>query len=359
MPVRPAGEVADDQQQRAQRPEQHRRLQPVRHVLYFTCPSSPAPRRLSSAARNAARQGKSSISTCSCTACAPSPRGPSPSRVGTPRAAVKFPSDPPPAATFAEILRRDRAPRRRARLVERGDLRRAFERRAIDPAAQLEPGTSQGRHERPQLRGHSLRIGHRLDAHVDRRVRFVGDHVRPAASRDASDVERDASLRILHRLDRDDLMRELVDGARALPRIQSGVSRDAVHAQLEFADALAARLRAAPGKRRLEHEHRVVGARSGFDRGARGAAADFLVGRPQHRDVRRMGNPERRERAHRQHGHADARLHVERCQDREAGASLDPRGAASARAGPRPRRYRSDRAAARAAHRTRARRTRR
>src|SRR5262249_37739596 len=47
-------------------------------------------------ARSAARPGKESMTMCSSTACAPAPRAPRPSSVGTPIAAVKLPSLPPP-----------------------------------------------------------------------------------------------------------------------------------------------------------------------------------------------------------------------------------------------------------------------
>lgn len=45
----------------------------------------------------AARGASAAISTCSCSAWAPSPMAPKPSSVGTPSAAVKLPSEPPPA----------------------------------------------------------------------------------------------------------------------------------------------------------------------------------------------------------------------------------------------------------------------
>lgn len=47
-------------------------------------------------ASSAARSGNFAINTHSLGLCAPSPTAPSPSSVGTPNAAVKFPSDPPP-----------------------------------------------------------------------------------------------------------------------------------------------------------------------------------------------------------------------------------------------------------------------
>src|SRR5262245_8872384 len=46
---------------------------------------------------NAARRGISSMNICLCSACAPAPSTPRPSRVGSPMAAVKLPSEPPPA----------------------------------------------------------------------------------------------------------------------------------------------------------------------------------------------------------------------------------------------------------------------
>ena len=66
---------------------------------------------------------------------------------------------------------------------------------------------------------------------------------------------------------RDDLMRQLVDRARALAGIDAGVRRDAVHRELEIAAPLAAGLHRAAGQRGFEHEHRVAPSRFRLDVG--------------------------------------------------------------------------------------------
>src|SRR3984885_7082659 len=59
---------------------------------------APSSRSLIRAAMSAARPGNSATRTCSSSACAPPPAAPSPSSVGVPTPAVKFPSDAPPTA---------------------------------------------------------------------------------------------------------------------------------------------------------------------------------------------------------------------------------------------------------------------
>src|SRR5438874_1789780 len=56
-------------------------------------------------ATSAARRGSSEITIDSVGACAPSPTPPSPSRVGIPSPAVKFPSEPPPTAASSSFQR--------------------------------------------------------------------------------------------------------------------------------------------------------------------------------------------------------------------------------------------------------------
>src|SRR6185295_6628644 len=64
---------------------------PHRSIVSW-CYPPPSTRRASSSAR----RGRSEARTHSWRACAPSPTGPRPSRVGTPAAAVRFPSEAPP-----------------------------------------------------------------------------------------------------------------------------------------------------------------------------------------------------------------------------------------------------------------------
>ena len=89
---------------------------------------------------------------------------------------------------------------------------------------------------------------------------------------------------ILQIVDGDDLPRQLAHRADALPRIETGVRRHPARDHLELTDAFAAGLERAAGQRRLEHQHRLALRRFRFDQRARGRAADFLVGGPQHHD---------------------------------------------------------------------------
>src|SRR5262249_46263404 len=65
---------------------------PAHERLLFSANDWP----LASRVRSAARRGRSDSRTCSSQAWAPAPRGPRPSSVGTPAAAVRFPSEAPP-----------------------------------------------------------------------------------------------------------------------------------------------------------------------------------------------------------------------------------------------------------------------
>ena len=76
-----------------------------------------------------------SMSTCSCSAWAPSPTAPRPSNVGTPSAAVKFPSEPPPVPPSPSSCPSS-ARHLSGLLVQTRDLGAAFQRRAIEAAAQ-------------------------------------------------------------------------------------------------------------------------------------------------------------------------------------------------------------------------------
>src|SRR5262249_10387472 len=65
---------------------------PAHERLLFSANDWP----LASRVRSAARRGRSDSRTCSSQAWAPAPRGPRPSSVGTPAAALRFPSEAPP-----------------------------------------------------------------------------------------------------------------------------------------------------------------------------------------------------------------------------------------------------------------------
>ena len=70
-------------------------------------------------------------------------------------------------------------------------------------------------------------------------------------------LTRQSASRIVERVDREDLTRELVNRAGAGARIGAGVRGHAVRDELELSDALACGLHRAAGQRRFEHEHRA------------------------------------------------------------------------------------------------------
>ena len=154
--------------------------------------------RRSNPATSAALQGSGSRSTCSSAACAPPPMAPSPSRVGTPRAAVKFPSDPPPDPP-SPSSRPNSAAMPRAAVYRRTTPARALERRPVHAARDRERGSCQAWARKPRDRRFELDVGVRAgghaDVHVDGRLRAAR---RSCACRLRSpDVDRDAPLEIL------------------------------------------------------------------------------------------------------------------------------------------------------------------
>src|SRR2546425_2348011 len=96
------------------------------------------------AARRAARWGRARMTTFSCGLCAPSPTPPRPSSVGTPKAAVKLPSEPPPvkdSSSFSPIvIARACARRKRATLAVR-----SIGGRVNPPPAFIPPPRQKGR----------------------------------------------------------------------------------------------------------------------------------------------------------------------------------------------------------------------
>ena len=132
---------------------------------------------------------------------------------------------------------------------------------------------------------------------------------------------------------------------RPSPGSSPACADDAVHDELELADALAARLGAAARQRRLEHEHGAALARDRFDQ-RRATCRCRLSSSVVHSIVTRgiVGPTFRAAPAPRACATRDARLHVE-----DAGAvqpaGRDRRRAACARAGRPARRCRSVRAA--------------
>ena len=123
-----------------------------------------------------------STTTDSCAACAPSPTAPNPSSVGTPSAAVKLPSEPPPVAASSSV-KPSSAASSLACLVERDRPAPAFHRRTVQPARDFELAL-RIRERRPakQLRPWPHRSP--WHAHVHIGVRMFRDDVRPRAAGD-------------------------------------------------------------------------------------------------------------------------------------------------------------------------------
>src|SRR5215472_10310903 len=179
--------------------------------------------------------------TYSWSECAPSPTAPRPSRVGTPRAPVKFPSEPPPAM---------HSPSERFICFAR-DLARE------NDAAHV------GRPQGPQ---------------IEYGAGAFGNHVRARAALDDVGVNADAPSWDVPRFDARKLRGQLVYGIDALFRSEARVGSAPLHDQFGFSNALARRFDQPSGTEgRLEHEDGIAAACLGFEEFARGFAADLLV----------------------------------------------------------------------------------
>ena len=210
-------------------------------------------------------------------------------------------------------------------IVKTRHRRRAFQRRPIEAARDPQ---RRGRIAWPLAlddRGDHRRLVGGRGADVDGGPRLVGHDVRTGAAADDPDVDRDAGREPREAIQAANLMRELVDGARAFRRIDAGVRGNAVHRQLELAASFARRLDRAARQRRLEHEDRVAPPRFLFDRRTRGLAADLLVCRPQHDDPAFERGVGLQERPNGEHANRDARLHVEDARPVQPAVRFDDR----------------------------------
>ena len=98
-------------------------------------------------------------------------------------------------------------------------------------------------------------------------------------------VDRNALLEIVQLGNHRDLARQLENGAVSFAGIESGMRRDAFHAQRVFAYAFARGFdRAAKSGGGFEHQHSGGFFRQGLGDLSRGMAADFFVGNQKNRD---------------------------------------------------------------------------
>src|SRR5919199_2662278 len=167
-----------------------------------------------------------------------------------------------------------------SRLLEQaGRFGRALERRPREAALELEPRSPE---EREQARERPLDLGHvrrMCDADVDPGLRVVGDDVLAHAAADDADVDGDAVPRVVQAPQDEDLVRELLDGARAFVGVRARVRRLAVDDEAVAGEPLAGGLEVPARGRRLEHEGgRDVAGRL-LDKRPSREASDLLVGR--------------------------------------------------------------------------------
>src|SRR5437763_1328052 len=142
-----------------------------------------------------------------------------------------------------------------ARLLEEsGSAGRALERRAREAALALEPRPGD---ERDQARDDPLHLGHvrRVrDANVDPRLGVVGDHVLAQAAADDAHVDGDALPRVVQASQDEDLVRELLDRARALVGMGARMCRPAARDEAVAGESLPGRLEVPARGGRLEDE---------------------------------------------------------------------------------------------------------
>ena len=147
---------------------------------------------------------------CSWLAWAPAPGQPSPSRVGTPRAAVKFPSEPPPRCCLPISRPRDAASSRTPP-IEREPGGAFRKRRAVHASGDGQTAARVDRLKPEDRMRHTFALRGARDAKIDLRAGLVRDHVRTRSACNGRHVQRDASGRIDHSVEAQNLVRELDD----------------------------------------------------------------------------------------------------------------------------------------------------
>ena len=205
---------------------------------------------------SAARSGSESSRMCSSSAWAPAPRGPRPSRVGIPSAAVKLPSLPPPVDPSVSSNPNAAARASWQAFSKRAALAgvRSIGGRLKDPAncqailGVLGAKLSQGRFD-PCF----FRAGGDPDVDLGRRV--CGDDVAGGAATDHADVDGGSGGEVLQLFEFQDLVGELDDRVASLLGCDAGMGGLALHVKMESADPLPRGLEPAVGQSRFEHQH--------------------------------------------------------------------------------------------------------
>ena len=206
-------------------------------------------------------------------------------------AAVKLPSEP---AAGRHVLEREAdLGRERARMLEEpADGARFLVARPVEAARDLEDRVLviglQRQHPRDRLVA-DLRVRH---AHVDLGRGMVGDHIGARAALDHADIDGDARGVIRHRLEIEDLARQLLDGAASVLMPRARMGQASGDAEVEAGRSLARRHHLAAFARRLRHQHVLRALRLSLDEGARGRAADLLVRDEEMADRQRRPSPE-------------------------------------------------------------------
>ena len=192
----------------------------------------------SNPAISAARGARCCHRMCSWLACAPAPGQPRPSSVGTPIAAVKLPSDPPPRCwrgnAIPTVSAMPRALSYSARMPGVLGVRRTVHAALHHHAA-----------PRRQCRALQQRALHvhavldRVHPQIDLASGIRRDHVGPRPAPHRRGVQRDAAIEVHHAVHPHDLPRELHHRRCALLERAAGMRAAAFHAHDEPPDALA------------------------------------------------------------------------------------------------------------------------
>ena len=232
------------------------------------------------AASSAARWGMVLNRTCSWVEWAPSPTAPKPSRVGMPRAAVKLPSDAPPAAASPSAKPICLA-RRFGATVEFNAVF-AFERRAIEAAAQLKFDATSNCFQSAESFFQSAHVGVTPGAKIKINFGAVGNDVGASAAIDEIRIHGNAVTRIVPFFDPGDLRGEFMNSVNAPVRIQASVSGAAMDDEFDFTNALAGSFdHATSAERGFQNKNSIAALGFRFQNLARRFAADFFIGSPQ------------------------------------------------------------------------------
>ena len=216
---------------------------------------------------------------CSSLEWAPWPTAPRPSSVGAPTAAVRLPSEPPPAVASPSV--KPICVAKALALAKSVALDLCSSGARLKASANFEFRARKNWTESVQAALDTAHVGDAECAKIEDGFGALGDDVYACAAFDDVRVHSDAATRIVPFLDSSKLARQFVNRVDAFFWREAGVRGAAVDDELDLAHAFASCLdQALRSERGLQYENGIAAAGFGFDEFAREIATDLFVGSP-------------------------------------------------------------------------------